>query len=163
MLIEIIYTQPVYLESLQLAIDAVAREGIYLEKITSRPLQDIISFENQLIERNFPTFIAIDVLETNTHLLSTTIHPYALGSVVGWIDIFYGNMSNPNPRMIHRGGLGMGIISNYRNQKIGTKLLQAALDHVKKYKLFEKIELSVYTDNLPAIQLYKKFGFSDYV
>jgi putative acetyltransferase len=34
----------------------------------------------------------------------------------------------------------------------------AALEHSKKFGL-EKVELQVYTSNLPAIALYKKQGF----
>jgi L-phenylalanine/L-methionine N-acetyltransferase len=43
---------------------------------------------------------------------------------------------------------------------IGTALMQAAVDLADKWLNLTRVELEVYTDNAPAIQLYKKFGFT---
>lgn len=50
----------------------------------------------------------------------------------------------------------MGLISEYRERGLGSRLLSAVIDHSKSFGL-EKIELSVYTSNKSAIALYKKF------
>jgi ribosomal protein S18 acetylase RimI-like enzyme len=63
-----------------------------------------------------------------------------------------------NPRQGHRGGLGMGLIPEFRGQSLGSQLLLAVLDHSKRFGL-DKVELHVYTSNVAAIALYKKFGF----
>lgn len=76
--------------------------------------------------------------------------------VVGWCDVF----PEENPRHSHRGSLGMGVLQNYRGQKIGTRLLDAVLKKAKGFGL-EKIELNVYSSNKIAIELYKKFAFTE--
>lgn len=63
-----------------------------------------------------------------------------------------------NPGQNRRGGLGMGLLPEYRGQGLGSKLLGSVLDHAKNFGL-EKVELHVYTSNQTAIALYKKFGF----
>lgn len=52
----------------------------------------------------------------------------------------------------------MGLVPEFRNLGIGSKLLSATLEHAKIFGL-EKVELDVYTSNFKAIALYKKFGF----
>jgi RimJ/RimL family protein N-acetyltransferase len=92
-----------------------------------------------LITNNWPVYYAV-----------------ADGRVVGWADITPGS----NPRMSHRGFLGMGLIKDFRGKGLGTQLLKKALTHAKNIGL-EKIELSVYTENNAAIKLYKKCGFKE--
>jgi RimJ/RimL family protein N-acetyltransferase len=101
------------------------------------PLEKVASFQRDLIAKNGPVY-------------------YALNNdrVVGWCDVF----PEKNPRQNHRGGLGMGLLPEFRGQGLGSKLLSAVLDHAKKFGL-EKVELNVYTSNTSAIALYKKFGF----
>jgi len=52
----------------------------------------------------------------------------------------------------------MGVRKSDRGKGIGTKLLELAVNSIKKDK-FEKIELTVLLDNEPAIDLYKKLNF----
>ena len=54
----------------------------------------------------------------------------------------------------------MGLLPEYRGQGLGSKLLASVLEHAKKFGL-EKVELHVYTSNISAIALYKKFGFEE--
>ena len=42
---------------------------------------------------------------------------------------------------------------------VGTALMQAAVELADKWLNVSRLELEVYTDNEPAIKLYKKFGF----
>jgi RimJ/RimL family protein N-acetyltransferase len=76
------------------------------------------------------------------------------GKLVGWGDI----TPSSNPRMSHRGTLGMGLIKPFRGQGLGTQLLERALNHAKRNGL-EKVELTVCAGNNSAIHLYKKLGF----
>ncbi len=54
----------------------------------------------------------------------------------------------------------MGILPQYRSQGIGSTLLSKVVDHSRIFGL-EKIELNVYTTNISAIALYRKYGFEE--
>ena len=61
----------------------------------------------------------------------------------------------PNhPRRRHAGQIG-----DWQGKGAGTALMQAAVDLADKWLNLTRLELDVYTDNEPAIRLYKKFGF----
>ena len=55
---------------------------------------------------------------------------------------------------------GICIAENYRNKGLGYKLMDYILDN-NKIKNLEEIYLTVDTDNLQAIALYKKFNFNE--
>lgn len=50
------------------------------------------------------------------------------------------------------------VNKNYRNQKIGSLLLEALFDLAISLKI-QKINLEVRKSNVPAIKLYEKYGF----
>ena len=52
----------------------------------------------------------------------------------------------------------MGVLKEYRNQGLGSQLLEKTLAHAKTNGL-EKVELEVYESNTAAVNLYIKFGF----
>lgn len=54
--------------------------------------------------------------------------------------------------------LGMAILSGWRGIGIGNAMMEYMIDWARK-KRYEKISLSVFSINEPAIDLYKKFGF----
>lgn len=134
---EIIYCRSQYFESFNKALGIVADEKVYIEMIDRPDLTKTISFQNNMIEKNWPAYYAIEN-----------------ESVIGWCDV----SPFTNPRLAHRGGLGMGCLPGFRGKGIGSLLLEATLNHSKKIGL-EKVELNVYTSNLAAIKLYEKFGF----
>ncbi len=63
------------------------------------------------------------------------------------------------PRRKHVADLGMSVRDDWQGKGVGTALMQAAMDVADKWLNILRIELQVYTDNEPAIRLYKKFGF----
>ncbi|MBM3127826.1 MAG: GNAT family N-acetyltransferase [Chloroflexi bacterium] len=66
----------------------------------------------------------------------------------------------PNrPRRRHVGEIGMMVRDDWQGKGIGTALMQAAIDLADKWLNLFRLELGVYSDNEPAIKLYKKFGF----
>ena len=66
----------------------------------------------------------------------------------------------PNhPRRRHAGQIGMAVRDNWHGKGAGTALMGAAVDLADKWLNLTRLELDVYTDNEPAIRLYKKFGF----
>jgi L-phenylalanine/L-methionine N-acetyltransferase len=64
-----------------------------------------------------------------------------------------------SPRRRHVGQLGMAVRDEWQGKGAGTALMQAAVDLADKWLNLERLELDVYTDNEPAVRLYKKFGF----
>ena len=136
---EIVYPTEQYLKGFHEALDLVAREQIYIEMIEAKSFEETATFQRKLITNNWPVYYAIDG-----------------DRVVGWADITPAS----NPRLAHRGFLGMGLIKEYRGRGLGTQLLTKSLEHSKKIGL-EKVELTVYTENIEAIKLYKKMGFAE--
>lgn len=134
---EIIYPSEKYFKSFHETLDIVAKEHLYLEMFEAPSLEKVSGFQSSLIEMNGPICYAVHN-----------------DRVVGWCDVF----PESNPRHCHRGNLGMGLIPEFRGLGLGSQLLSFVIDHAKKIGL-EKIELQVYTSNVAAIALYKKFGF----
>lgn len=64
------------------------------------------------------------------------------------------------PRRRHVGQIGMAVRDDWQGKGVGTALMQAAVDLADKWLSLTRLELIVFTDNAPAIRLYKKFGFT---
>jgi RimJ/RimL family protein N-acetyltransferase len=61
----------------------------------------------------------------------------------------------------HVGSLGISILPEYRGLGLGTAIIEHLIEWAQKDALLEKLTLSVYTDNLPAIKLYQKLDFQE--
>ncbi|MGF1513042.1 MAG: GNAT family N-acetyltransferase [Elainellaceae cyanobacterium] len=66
---------------------------------------------------------------------------------------------NKSPRRRHVGQLGMAVREDWQGRGVGTALMEAAIELSDRWLNLRRLELEVYTDNEPAIRLYKKFGF----
>lgn len=63
----------------------------------------------------------------------------------------------------HIANLGISISKEFRDEGIGSKLLEILINEGKKnIKGLEIIKLSVFATNQKALSLYKKFGFIEY-
>jgi RimJ/RimL family protein N-acetyltransferase len=62
-------------------------------------------------------------------------------------------------RNAHQGTFGMSVRETWQRMGVGTALLQCLLEWAEANALIEKLGLAVFSDNLPAINLYRKFGF----
>jgi putative acetyltransferase len=79
------------------------------------------------------------------------------GEVVGHLGLH----TFPNhPRRRHAGQVGMAVRDDWQGKGVGSALMRAAVDLADKWLNLSRLELEVYTDNEPAIRLYKKSGFS---
>jgi len=68
--------------------------------------------------------------------------------------------TNPdNPRVQHVAELGMAVRDDRQGRGIGTALLRAALELADGWLQLRRVHLSVYTDNEPAVRLYRTHGF----
>ncbi len=75
--------------------------------------------------------------------------------VVGQLDLHI----QQNPRRRHCAAIGMAVHDDYQGQGIGSALMTATIELADNWLGLRRIELSVYTDNAPAVHLYEKFGF----
>jgi putative acetyltransferase len=76
--------------------------------------------------------------------------------VIGQLDLF---TFPTHPRRRHVGQIGMAVRDDWQGKGVGTALLEAAIDLGEKWLNLTRLEIEVYTDNEPAIRLYKKFNF----
>ncbi|MBG6290356.1 MULTISPECIES: GNAT family N-acetyltransferase [Pseudomonas] len=65
----------------------------------------------------------------------------------------------PRVRRSHCGSIGMGVAVAWQGRGVGTRLLAELLEVADNWMALRRVELTVYTDNAPAIALYRKFGF----
>jgi putative acetyltransferase len=63
------------------------------------------------------------------------------------------------PRLRHKGEIGMMVRDDWQGKGVGSAMMQAVIDLADKWLNLTRIELTVYTDNEPAVALYRKFGF----
>jgi len=65
-------------------------------------------------------------------------------------------------RQSHVGRLGIALHKNYRQQKIGSFLMEETLKLAQKYLKNKMITLEVFATNKRARNFYQKFGFKEY-
>ena len=78
------------------------------------------------------------------------------GDVVGNLGLHIGGNS---PRRRHVGQLGMAVRDDRHGRGVGSALMRAVLDLADGWLNYQRLELWVFTDNLAALALYRKFGF----
>lgn len=66
---------------------------------------------------------------------------------------------NKNARRQHVWGLGIGIREDWQRRGVGTRLMQTVIDLADNWLGALRMELTVYSDNVAALALYRKFGF----
>jgi putative acetyltransferase len=62
-------------------------------------------------------------------------------------------------RRKHVASFGMAVHDDFQGQGVGSALMEVMIELAERWMGLTRIELTVYTDNAPAIALYKKFGF----
>src|SRR5512140_3712068 len=71
-----------------------------------------------------------------------------------------GLLTNPTrPRRKHAAKIGVCVRDDWQGKGAGSALMQAACEMADRWLNLERLELDVFTDNEPAVHLYKKFGF----
>lgn len=119
-------------------LDVVAREKRYLAQVQAMPLERIEAFVREGVVNDAVQFVALDGQR-----------------VVGWADIF----AAWQPTVSHVGSLGMGVHPDYRGRGIGRRLLARCIDKAWS-KGMTRIDLEVRADNVAAIALYERMGFT---
>jgi RimJ/RimL family protein N-acetyltransferase len=75
-----------------------------------------------------------------------------LGAVVGWCRIF------PEEHDPQVGSLGIGLLTGYRDQGLGSRMLEVSLQWAST-QLMSEIRLWVHEKNQRAMQVFSKFLF----
>lgn len=78
------------------------------------------------------------------------------GVVVGNLGLHAASVS---PRRKHAASIGMSVRDDWHRRGVGSALMVAALDIADNWHNYARLELTVYTDNVAALALYRKFGF----
>ncbi len=128
---------PEHIDGFRRAVDIVARERKYLSFLEAPPLAGAREFVLNNIARGNPQFVAL-----------------RKGEVVGWCDV----QRFERAPHAHGGVLGMGVLSPYRGQGLGRRLIAAALDAARRAG-FVRVELIAFAKNRRAIALYESVGF----
>jgi putative acetyltransferase len=76
----------------------------------------------------------------------------------GWVIGSLGVSREEHPVNRHVASLGMMVARGWRGRGIGSALMTEAIRWAEQMGV-EKLALSVYPDNAPALALYAKFGF----
>ncbi|TRL37480.1 GNAT family N-acetyltransferase [Rhizobium straminoryzae] len=63
-------------------------------------------------------------------------------------------------RRAHAGSIGMGVHDRFTGRGIGRALLGEIVSIADNWLNLRRLELTVYTDNAPAVALYRRFGFA---
>lgn len=138
MTIEIVPIGAEHIPGFRDVLDSVARERRYLAFLEAPSLETVDAFVSANIAAATPQFVAMSD-----------------GQVVGWCDILPKN----RPTRRHTGVLGVGVIDRCRGQGIGRALITKTMVAART-KGFTRVELTVRTDNIRAIRLYERLGFT---
>lgn len=115
---------------------------------------DFLSFgpgEFELTESEEEAFLA--------RCLATDNLLYIIGLMDGAIVAGLHFEAGKRPRVRHAGEFGMSVSKRHWGLGIGSLMLDALIDWARGTGIVTKINLRVRTDNLRAIQLYKRKGF----
>jgi putative acetyltransferase len=65
----------------------------------------------------------------------------------------------PQVRRRHVLTFGISVLPSAQGRGVGTALMAAMCDYADRWIGARRMELTVYTDNEPAVRLYRRFGF----
>ena len=123
--------------SLRDAVAAVDGERRYLLAVSAFSMDETRDLVRMLLEGGGIQFVALSD-----------------SRVVGWCDVVQNRFEGTR----HGGTLGMGVVREFRQRRIGSELLRRTLD-AAKLKGIERVELEVFSSNQGAIELYERSGF----
>jgi len=73
---------------------------------------------------------------------------------MGGLDLF-----PKSPRRRHAAHIGLAVHDKWQAKGVGTALMKALIEVADNWLNLSRLELTVFTDNEPAVKLYKKLGF----
>ena len=67
--------------------------------------------------------------------------------------------ASKSPRRRHVGSIGMAVRDDCQRRGVGMALMHSVIELADRWLNYRRLELTVYADNVAALQLYRKFGF----
>jgi L-phenylalanine/L-methionine N-acetyltransferase len=99
------------------------------------------------------------VAETRKWLENAELGSPQLVAILNGTIVGNANLRRFQGRRQHVGTIGMGVHDGYAGRGIGSALLAELVDIADNWLNIRRLELTVYTDNEPALRLYRRFGF----
>ena len=106
-------------------------------------------------ERVMRSQVFINGLTEYDHMFVAEVEEEGIKKVVGNI----GMQVSRNPRVKHCAGIGIMVHRDYQGMGVGKKLFEEIIDLADNWLMLVRLELTVFTDNVRAIGLYKSMGF----
>ncbi|WP_061994776.1 GNAT family N-acetyltransferase [Clostridium sp. ATCC 25772] len=119
-------------------------------KLVKRVMREVQFFTKESEEFNLTIEQEIEYIKKTSLFLIAEME----GKIVGCTTLQKGN----SIRTRHVSTFGITILKEYSGLKIGSALIKRVIEWAKVNEI-EKIELEVFSKNVVAIGLYKKFGF----
>lgn len=137
MTVEIVPLERRHIAGFRDVLDGIARERRYLAFLEAPPPAQVRRFVLNNLRSGAPAFVAVDD-----------------GRVVGWCDV----IRKSQPTTSHGGVLGMGVAASHRGRGVGGRLIASTIETALARGV-TRIELTVRTDNVAAVALYRRCGF----
>lgn len=138
-----------------------------LRKPRWEDLDGMMELINSLVEEEAPINRTEEVSRTEEmEFLTKRLSNIEKGEIIQFVAEVDGEIAGNaeitklSGREAHVGRLGIGVKHGYRRIGIATRMIESLLQRAKKHGL-KIILLAVYSNNLPAIALYKKLGFRE--
>lgn len=122
----------------------------YIKETTSIPLY-VYEYTNTIVQEQ--EWIDKFIMQDNCALFVAEHN----GALIGNLDL----TGSPRQKLAHTAMLGMGVAWNWQNKKIGTLLMEAAMDWAAKNSIVSIVWLEVYSTNTGGRKLYQNFGFEE--
>ncbi|MCD7111805.1 GNAT family N-acetyltransferase [Rhizobium sp. DKSPLA3] len=136
-------------------------EGLKLRAAEQRDVAGITELSNGPLYRAGTQRLPFQNEETTARWLGSNGEAASL-SVVAELDgriVGLGGLHRQSGRRQHVAILGLGVHDDYQRQGIGVALLEALLDAAFNWLQIRRVELTVFSDNAGAIELYQRAGF----
>lgn len=143
--------------------DLIDNKNIIIRNAEPKDAEEMILMVKQVMEESpfFPSTadeFNITVEQEEQYILSTALFLVAEihGKMVGSASLDRSSKSKLN----HTVTFGITILKEYSGMGLGSMIMKKIIEWCDLNHV-EKIELEVFENNIPAIGLYKKFGFAE--
>ncbi|AEM39474.1 ribosomal-protein-alanine acetyltransferase [Pyrolobus fumarii 1A] len=142
------------------ASDVYARIGdVVIRRARESDLPQVIQVNRKCLPENYPEWFFEDHLRNWGKAFYVAEAPR--GKIVGYVmtRVEYG-VGFVARGFVKRGHIiSLAVLPEYRRRGIATKLMEAAMDSLKREYGAQEVYLEVRVSNTPAIKLYEKLGF----
>jgi putative acetyltransferase len=135
------------------------------EEVTLRALRvtDAVQFHALLQQpamlRGHPSAPYPTLENTRKQIEKIASPEVAIAAMVGDILVGFGQLVPGKLRRAHSAMIALGVHESWHGRGIGNALVAELLDLADNWLGVRRVELFVFTDNQPAIALYRKYGF----